>query len=860
MPQKINRNSVLTAWANAVTSRPWLVLVLGFALAAASIWLTATRLEFKSDRSDLVDPSLPWQQRYAAFKQAYPRWNDAVVVVDLETVGPAAAQRLFASLGARLEEAGSFGVPLLGIDPATASPEALLLEPTERVEEVAATLRRMTPILKAEDIAATLRLMGATWATLSSEQREQSRVLLERAAAIGRGGSGALFALEDPSQSLLRSASGRYAIGFVPLVGSEGGVNSLDGRIEELRGHVRAALAEVGGAPGAAGVTGIQVLESDETGQSMRDASLASALSLGLIALLMSIVYRGVVTPLLALVALLLGVCWSFGWVTLAVGHLQVLSVVFAIILLGLGVDTAIHLIARLELVHPDHDHMPAAVAQTFRGVGAGILTGTLTTAAAFGATALTDFAGVAEMGVIAAGGVILCGIAVLSCLPALLEVLPHPERALRHRSGGEHRPFAGWFGLLADRKPRVILAVASVVLGVAGVLATGVRYEPDLMALMPDRLESVRWERLLEREQTSWHAVVVTEDVEEARVLTERLRSSPEVGSVGGAGILFPAAAERAERRRVLQSLPVIEPPGDGGSVETLRDSARSLAADGPVPLREAADAVAQLDNDSLQRVRTAFDEERRAIIELIAALRAMHTPTLASLPIAARELISTQDGGLLLRVYPAPSRSGGPLEAGRLGPFVAAVLEAAPEATGPAIQIHESSAVILGAYERAALFASIAIVVILLWDFRNPLDVLCALIPVIAGAALLLGAMAVGGVALNFANTIVLPLIVGLGVDSGVHAVHRWRQQPGGAPAGLAGGTGRAVTLTSLTTVIGFACMMTAEHRGIRSLGFVMSVGLVMVWASTIFVLPAVLRLRTGGVASSNAVSRDR
>jgi predicted RND superfamily exporter protein len=91
------------------------------------------------------------------------------------------------------------------------------------------------------------------------------------------------------------------------------------------------------------------------------------------------------------------------------------------------------------------------------------------------------------------------------------------------------------------------------------------------------------------------------------------------------------------------------------------------------------------------------------------------------------------------------------------------------------------------------------------------------------------------------------VAPLILGLGVTAGVNAVHRWRQQPGDPPAGLAGGAGRAISMTLAMVIIGFACMMTAEHRGIRSLGLVMTLGLIMVWAGTVFLLPAVLRLRT-------------
>jgi predicted RND superfamily exporter protein len=113
------------------------------------------------------------------------------------------------------------------------------------------------------------------------------------------------------------------------------------------------------------------------------------------------------------------------------------------------------------------------------------------------------------------------------------------------------------------------------------------------------------------------------------------------------------------------------------------------------------------------------------------------------------------------------------------------------------------------------------------------------------------MLAIMRLAGVDLNFANMIVMPLIVGIGVGSGVHVVRRWRLQPRDEPHGLAGGSGRAITLTTLTTVAGFASMMLAQHRGIRSLGFTMTVGLMMVWLVTIVALPAILRLRAGAAS---------
>ena len=161
--------------------------------------------------------------------------------------------------------------------------------------------------------------------------------------------------------------------------------------------------------------------------------------------------------------------------------------------------------------------------------------------------------------------------------------------------------------------------------------------------------------------------------------------------------------------------------------------------------------------------------------------------------------------------------------------------------------MQVHESTKVILDGYRFAAIVATCAIVILLLIDFRSVPDTLCAVLPVGVGLVLLLGVMASLGIALNFANTIVMPLVIGLGVDAGVHAVHRWRTQPDDAPAGLAGGTGRAITLTSVSTAIGFACMVIAEHRGVRSLGVVMTLGLLLTWVASVFVLPPVLRLRS-------------
>ncbi len=708
-----------------------MIVVCSLLLAVAAMAVTANRLEFHTDRSDLIDPGLNWQKRYAAYKTTFPHWDDLIVVVDASQDG---AEVFADRLANRLRSDALVASVNNGFATAESPPGLLLSQPTEVIETLVAD-----------------------------------------------GGAGLTDAQHTEWQHL-RTATGRYI-----LLKVDGAAARTDeALLEAVRDHLTAVRSDPAIAHIEAGVTGVPAMEMDESAQSIRDSTFASVAALLLIALLAAVVYRGVTVPILAVVSLLVGVAWSFGYLTIVVGHLQLLSVVFAVILLGLGIDTAIHLIARLELIHPDHDHLGPAVEQVFRGIGPGVLTGTLTTAAAFVATGLTDFRGIAEMGLIAAGGVILCAIAVMSVFPALLQLMPHPERRLRARRGGEARPFMrGKLSILTSHA-RTTVIVAAIVFAGLGYAATTVRYDPDVLKLQPDGLESVVWERrLLDDDARSfWHAVVIAGNVDQARRLTGSLTALPEVDHVGGAGVLFPEEAQ----------------------------AKRDLLAALPAPLHLLASAP---------------------------------LPTPEDLPASLRDEFVATDGSLLLRAYPTQGE-GSMLSPEQLDPFVKAVLDAAPQATGPAVQIYESTRIITRSYLFAAIYAAGAILILLVIDFRSAWDALTAMLPVCLGFVGTFGIMALTDTPLNFANVMVMPLILGLGVDAGVHAVHRWLMQPDDRPRGLAGGTGRAVTLTTITTAIGFACMMTAQHRGIQSLGFVMVIALVLTWCATVFVLPSVLALR--------------
>ena len=232
-------------------------------------------------------------------------------------------------------------------------------------------------------------------------------------------------------------------------------------------------------------------------------------------------------------------------------GALQLLSVVFSVILLGLGVDFALHLVSRLELVHRQHANLPDAVARVFRGIGPGMITGTITTAVAFGATAMTDFKGMAEMGIIAGGGIIICLLAMLSCFPAALALLPNWRRILRKRDQEQGMHLAGGRLNWIDQHPLLTLILSVLVVICAAIPAYRVKYDPNVLNLQPPNIESVRWEsRLVEDDaRTVWNALIRTRP-EKAPELVTQLTALSTVHDVGGMGFSIQRTMRRVPHR----------------------------------------------------------------------------------------------------------------------------------------------------------------------------------------------------------------------------------------------------------------------------------------------------------------------
>lgn len=871
------RDRLLQTWGRAVTTHPiWTLWICGL-LAAASIVVAATGLEIKADRNALMSEDLPWARRYAMYRTDFPHWNDVVICLEgepdddsVDATARRLADHLRSSPGIQSADAGFAN--------AEAGPRLWRVAPEAVFEDTLEKLLRGRAVAAAPTAAdALLTMLKRGDEPTDASPDELDRMLRPYVDAIeGRPVRFDLLAPLREGWTPLQTASGRIRLIMVSLAApASDSIGGIALSLDSLRSSVARWLETEHDADVPWGVTGIPAIESDETQQATTDSTIASLVAFALVTLMLITAFRRIRIPLMAATALLVGIAWSFAWVVISVGHLQLLSMVFSAILIGLGVDFALHIVARLRMIEQDGERLPDAMARTFQDVGPGLVTGAITTAAAFGCTAFSAFLGVAEMGIIAAGGVLLCLIAVMSVFPAMLALSdrwrndlavmrPVGANTLRRLVKPLHRHAAS------------LLIVAGVVTAVLIAMASQLRYDSNIMNLQPPHLEAVTWQRRLAEEPGAdlWSGLVMTDAARAPHIVTA-LRSLDQVEEVGGMGMLLPPnlTARQEAVKSAASSAPKPEvAPTSVGFVPTvlgrIRDRLRSETAATPAlkPMMHALDEALRnwhgLDGNAaerrsrIERLEAAWAAQRPAFADSMTQALDPAAPDASDLPPFLRASWVGRDGQWLLRVAPTTGTTS-ILEPDRLNEFVSSVRSVAPDVLGPPVQILESSSLIVRAYATSGVFALVAVLAILLFDFRSIADACCGLLPVIIGFAGTFGFMGLVGLNLNFANLMVLPLIFGIGVDSGVHVVHRWLSDPRVRPPGLWGGTGTGILLTTATTAFGFAALMLAAHRGVRSLAIVMVIGLLITLAASWTVLPAVLRLR--GQRLRRNASRD-
>ena len=876
----------LVGWTRLCIAHSVTIFALAIASAVAAGWWTSQKLGYKVSRTDLLDPQSDYNKLWIDYIAEFGEDDDAVVVVE----GPSRAS-VVAVLEEVSEEIGRddtlFRSVLHEVDLSKIRAKGLhYLSPSD-LAEIDRFIERTQPILDGgwaqlkvgSMVGGLAGQMVAGVQPAAGPKDEPPAAALERyaeslvaglepAAVPGKSPSAdyvspwpgmpeSLSTLRDLSSEHLLAKEGRLGFVLLRLEKEASGFAGASAATDELR---RIIAGVRGRHPDATiGLTGLPVMEDDEMRSSQQSMLWASGLSLAAVVLVIVAGFGGIRHAVMANLVLLVGMAWAFGWATISVGHLNILSVTFTVTMIGVGIDYGTYYVGRyLELRRAGHD-CAAALLETSGSVGPGILTGAVTTAVAFFCAAFTSFVGVAELGMIAGGGILLCAAAELLVLPALIAVV---DRSRLGRSIPQPVPVHTWLAPLVRHRRFVAFAGLAGTLALVGGLPE-LQYDHNLLNLQADGLESVAVEKklLAECDQSVWYALSIADSREELLERKRLLTALPSVERVDEIASLLPVDEELKrpiiERiRGRLATLPERPPEIPVDRLESLGETlgwAQTEAMKRPGGLRTAwqlersREQLRRLGPEDCYRSLAAF--QQRSAGDLLSRLHALagvadpEPPRLEDLPPSLVERFVGSSGRHLLKIY----GRGDIWRFESLEKFVKDVRSVDPRATGNPLQAYEASLEMKRSYEQAAIYALIVILAVLWLDFRSLSSAALAALPLALGMAQTLGLMGLLGIDLNPANLIGIPLILGIAVDYGVHIVHDALERPG--PYRISASTANSVLVDALTTILGFGALMVADHKGLESLGRVLTLGVTTCTVTSLVFLPILLSyLRPG------------
>ena len=884
----------LVAWTRLCLWRPWVVVLVAVAAAvAAGLW-TADSLGYKVSRTDLLDPESDYNKLWIDYIREFGEDDDAVIVVE----GPSRGDVIpvLDELSREVAREGDlFRSVLHEVDLSRVRSKGLHYLSPEDLAAIDQFVERTQPVLDggwlqlrvgtmvaglAAQMVAGGQPQGSGESPLATIERYSESLLaaLETPQpAAGRPSDyispwpsmpESVGTLRDLSSENLLAKDGRLGFVLLRMAKQEGGFAGASAATDELRRIIERVAARH--PVTTIGLTGLPVMEDDEMRSSQQSMIWASGLSLAAVILIVIAGFGGVRHALLANGVLVIGMAWAFAWATASVGHLNILSVTFAVTMIGVGIDYGTYYLGRYLEARRRGLDCEAALLETSGTVGPGILTGAITTSVAFFAAALTSFVGVAELGMIAGGGILLCCAAELLVLPATLAIV---DRSFLGRRIPEPVPVHTWLEPLMRHPRFVALAAVACSMALAGGLHE-LDYDHNLLNLQPDGLESVQVEKklLAECDQSVWYALSIADSREQLLERKALLEALPSVERIDEIASLLPGdedlkrpAIERIGGR--LATLPERPPEIPVDRLDALGETlawAQGEASKRPGGLRTAwhlervRESLRTKGPDECYRALAAF--QQRAAGDLLSRLHGLsavanpEAPALDDLPPSLVERFVGSSGRHLLKIY----GRGDIWNFESLERFVREVRSVDPRATGNPLQAYEASLEMKRSYEQAGMWALAVILVVLWLDFRNLTHAFLAVLPLALGMAQMLGLMGMVGIDLNPANLIGIPLILGIAVDYGVHVVHDYLERPG--PYRMSASTANSVLVDALTTILGFGALMVASHRGLESLGRVLTLGVTTCTVTSLVFLPAVLTwMRPAGRAEEQGETSE-
>ena len=851
--------SIVVSIVKACTRFASLTVLIAFALAVAAGYYTANNFSINTDINTLISPTLDWRKRDNQFDQAFDRDRTILAVVDAPT--PELTTAATAALAKKLSgDTKNFdSVQALGSGEFFEK-EGLLFLPEAEVGRITSQFASAAPLI--EIMAGDPSLRGLTGALeiglagvkrgdfkLDSVERPFSQIAqtVERVLNTGKG----TFSWRElVGDKPLTDSDRRAFIEFKPILD----FNALEPG-KDATDAIRKAASDLNlaGEYGArVRLTGPVPIANEEFA-TVADGAVVNGI--GTVLVVLFILWMALRSPkiILAVFAtLFIGLSITTAVGLMMVGSLNLLSIAFAVLFVGLGVDFGIQFSVRYRSERFKSNDLQVALEQAASYVAVPLSLAAMATAAGFLSFLPTDYKGVSELGEIAGLGMLVAFLSSITVLPALLDLLNPP---------GEKEPVGYAFLAPVDHfleEHRVAIIVGTLLIAVAGLpLLYFLRFDFNPINLRSPKVELIATFLDLRNDpNTGANAInVMTNSEADARKIEARLEQLPEVLRVMSLDSFVPDD-QPAKLKLIAAGAKVLNPalnpdsidaaPTDAENVEALKGSAESLrkvAGDdkgpGAVASRRLADALSKLaDSNEATRnkAQAIFVVPLKVMLDQLKNSLQAQPVSLKTLPPDLVSSWKTKEG--LQRIEAQPR--GDPNDNDTLRKFAAAVLAAEPNAIGGPVSILKSGDTVVKAFIHAGIWALVVISVLLWLALRRITDVLLTLVPLLVAGTVTLEICVLIGLPLNFANIVALPLLLGVGVAFKIYYVTAWRA---GRTNLLQSSLTRAIFFSAMTTATAFGSLWLSSHPGTASMGKLLALSLVTTLAAVLLFQPALM-----------------
>ena len=835
------------------------VIVASILLGIVSSWYAVTHFRMTTDINQLISPNISWRQREAEMEKAFPHFELIVAAINAPTqeLVEAAANALAQRLSQQKDLFRTIDQPKGG---KFFAQNGLLFQSTADLKsqmDMLTQAQRLVQVLAGDPslrgVIQTLQfgLLGVQGGQITLDAMTwpltQAADTIEKVNA-GQPTNFSWYALVQghppKSGDLLRFLEIRAVLDYSEL---EPGRRATDAVRQaavdlDIAGKYQAQLRLTGPVP----------MADEEFSTIKENAELNATVTITIVLFILWLALRWVRIILAVFVCVAVGLAMTAAVGMLLVGTLNLISVYFAVLFVGLGVDFGIQFSVRYRAERHDVDEVHEALLQTGRHAGAPLTLAALATAAGFLSFLPTVYKGVSELGLIAGIGMLIAFATSVTLLPALLSVLKPPSE-----------PEQLGYSALApvdsflERHRIAILVVTAVVVTAGLPLLYWLRFDFNPMNLRSPKTEAVSTYLALKNDPDSGFndIQVLAPSLEAADQVAAKLRALPEVKRVLTLSSFIPADQQQKlplihNAAKVL--LPLLnptapsQPPTDaqnvsmmGSTADALRRLAGNGTGSGAVAARRLADAMAALskaDPAVRQRLQDIIVQPLRIALDDLRTLLTAREVTRANLPPdLVREWVTAEGKA---RVDVAPSGDAADNEV--LQKFARAVQAVAPEATEGPISILEARREVVVAFIEAGACALLSIGVLLWLTLRRFGDVLLTLVPLLLAGVVTLEICVLIDLPLNFANIIALPLLLGVGVAFKIYYIMAWRA---GQTNLLQSVLTRAVTFSACTTATAFGSLWFSSHPGTSSMGKLLAISLLTTMAAAALFQPVLM-----------------